>query len=116
MSNCPRCRLVELVTVFPYRCQCGKAHWGEGGQTPPRPKPPRAFGQVLRELAGCGCNLPWRRWDRRGLDWCRDNAGKIAKRLTAEPRPAIPIDRARELVRLALRIAARSAESAASGD
>ena len=75
------------------------------------PAKPRTFGAILREMVGCGCNLPCRKWDRRGLDWCRGNAERIAQRLTAEPRPAIPIDRARGLVQQALRIAERSAET-----
>lgn len=108
---CPSCRLVKYARVLPYHCECGVVHWA-GNEPPPRPDPkprPRTFGIILRELVGCGCPIGWRKWDRNGLQWCRDNAEQIAQRLTAEPRPAIPIDRARELVAQALRIAERSA-------
>lgn len=111
---CPSCRLVKYARVMPYHCQCGEVHWGDGSPPPPRQKRkprPKTFGSVLRELVGCGCPIGWRKWDRNGLQWCRDNAEQIAQRLTAEPRPAIPIDRSRELVRQALRIAERSAET-----
>lgn len=102
----------DRVRVLPVHCRCGRKAGEElatrrQGESHHR----RAFGSILRELVGCGCNLPCRKWDRRGLDWCRDNAEQIAQRLTAEPRPAIPIDRARELVQQALRIAERSAET-----
>lgn len=77
-----------------------------------RSRPPaktRTFGDILREMVGCGCNLPCRKWDRLGLDWCRDNAGKIAARLASEPKAELDAARARELVELAIRIAGRSA-------
>lgn len=107
--KCTGCRLVRYARVLPYHCRCGMVHWA-GSSPPTRPaSPPRTFGAALRELVGCGCPIGWRKWDARGIQWCRDNAEQIAQRLTAEPRPAIPIDRARELVRLAIEIAGRSA-------
>lgn len=71
---------------------------------------PRTFGFVLREMVGCGCNLPWRKWDRRGLDWCREHATEIAARLAGESKTGLDSERAAELVRLAIEIAERATE------
>lgn len=111
---CPSCRLIKYARVLPYHCQCGTVHWGDGAPPLPRPKPKprlRTFGVVLREMAGCGCQrLPCRKWDRLGLDWCRDNAIEIAARLAREPNTGLDSDRAAELVRLAIEVAERATE------
>ena len=113
MGNCAGCLVAHRAKRLPYRCVCGLVYIGpnvEAITSRSFAAPRRTFGTVLRELVGCGCSLPCRKWDRLGLDWCRDNAEQIAQRLTEQPRPAVPIDRARELVRLAIEIAERATE------
>lgn len=97
---------------------CGKVYQGPASRACKVRKPrPRTFGRVLRELAGCGCrDIPWAAWDRRGLDWCRDNADRIAKRLASEPKTGLSEGRARELVRLAIEIADRQATAGQSAN
>lgn len=116
VCQCGRTHLA--VRVMPLRCRCGAVHWG--GATPPTPprrsRPParpRTFGDALREMVGCGCQrLPWAKWDRRGLDWCREHAGEIAARLAREPNTGLDSERAAGLVRLAIAIAERAASPA----
>ncbi len=109
--TCEKCGREHRVRVFPLYCRCGAVHYADSS-TPASPRtrksPPthhRTFGTALQELVGCGCNLPCRKWDRRGLDWCRDNANRIAKRLTREPKPGLSAEQAAEMVQLAIEIA-----------
>lgn len=112
-----QCGRVHLaIRVMPLRCRCGAVNWGgDKPPTPPEkrklpPPTPRTFAVVLVELVGCGCQrLPWRKWDRLGLDWCREHAGEIAARLAREPNAGLDSERAAELVRLAIEIASRQA-------
>lgn len=111
VCQCGRAHLA--VRVLPLRCRCGAVHWG--GDKPPTPSrrsrppaKPRTFGAALREMVGCGCDLPLRTWDRHGLDWCREHAEQIVQRLTAEPKPGLSAEQAAELVRLAIEIAERA--------
>lgn len=103
-------RVYRNITLLPVHCGCGSSTGqGDPASAPPAPKPPRTFGSIIRELAGCGCtSLPWSSWDRRGLDWCRASADQITARLASEPRTGLDLERASELVQLALQIADRS--------
>lgn len=110
-TMCDQCRLVKYARVLPYHCQCGEVHWGDAEPPPrqPRKPHPRTVGSALREMVGCGCrNLPWKKWDRLGLDWCREHADQIAARLAREPNTGLDSDRAAELVRLAIEVAERA--------
>lgn len=103
---CPSCRLVKYARVLPYHCQCGEVHWGDGSP-PARPKrkpKPRTFGIVLREMIGCGCNLPYNKWDNHGLQWCKENTNTIIKHLIQKPKPGLERNKAIEMVQLAIKI------------
>lgn len=110
MGNCAGCLVADRAKRLPYYCSCGLVYIGPNAETiAPRLVRPRTFGGILREMVGCSCPIGWRKWDARGLDWCRDNAGKIAARLAREPNTGLDSERAAEMVRLAIEIASRQA-------
>lgn len=109
-SRCSCGKRLPPARVWPLHCSCGAVYQaGDVAQCLVAPPRPRTVGTILREMVGCGCPIGWRKWDRRGLDWCRGNADEIAKRLTAEPKPGLSAERAAEMVQLAIEIASRQA-------
>lgn len=111
MNRCPCGKRLRPARVWPLRCSCGAVYQeGDVAKCLSLPPRPRTVGSVLRELVGCSCPIPWRKWDRLGLDWCREHASEIAARLAREPNAGLDSGRAAELVRLAIEVAERATE------
>lgn len=98
---CTKCgRQYRFVTVFPVHCHCGNREYTSTSLPPC----PRTFSTVLREMIGCGCNLPYNKWDNHGLEWCKENTNAIIKHLVRKPKPGLKRSQAIEMVQLAIKI------------
>jgi len=102
--TCKQCSLVGYVTVFPYRCQCGKVYWErEGIARKPSPKQcrDRMVGTRLKNLiawfpvpkkTNCGsCNRMEQKMNAWGPEKCREKMTYIlAKLKIAAKRRGLP--------------------------
>lgn len=97
--SCKQCQLVRHVTVWPYRCACGKVY-GEATRPPKAPKP----GTELKKLIswfpvpgkeGCqSCRSLEVKMNRWGPAKCREKRDYIAKKLwVAAKRRNLPYSR-----------------------
>lgn len=74
-------------------------------RSPVERRPIRGVGTLLRELVGCGCkDLPWRAWDRRGVQWCTRHQRQIARTLARNPKTGLTVEQAAERVLAAIEI------------
>jgi hypothetical protein len=84
--SCKQCNLVQYVTVFPYRCQCGKVY-GTAAIAPPKQKP----GTNLKNLiswfpipnkGGCNsCRSLEEKMNKWGPEMCEKKMSYILKKL-----------------------------------
>ena len=94
--TCKQCDLVRYVTVFPYRCQCGKVY-GTAAIVPPRPKPGTRLKEMIAwfpvpKKTNCGsCNRMERKMNAWGPEKCREKMPYIlAKLKIAAKRRGLP--------------------------
>lgn len=74
-------------------------------RSPVERRPIRGVGTLLQELVGCGCkSMPWRVWDRRGVDWCKRHELHIARMLARNPNTGLTLAQATERVSTAIEI------------
>lgn len=84
--SCNQCQLVRYVTVFPYRCACGRVY-GEAAVVPPPPKPGTALKKLISWFPvpgkeGCqSCRSLEAKMNRWGPAKCREKRDYIAKKL-----------------------------------
>lgn len=95
-------RQYRSVTVFPVHCRCGH-HEHVPTSLPSKPRP-HTFSTILREMIGCGCKLPFNKWDNHGLQWCKKNTNTIVEHLIRKPKPGLERNKAIEMVHLAIKI------------
>lgn len=109
--SCKQCSLVDYVTIFPYRCQCGKVYWDREGiakqsqqkcrdrMAGTRLKNLIAWFPVPKKTKCASCNRLERRMNAWGPEKCRVKMPYIlAKLKIAAKRRGLPFSE--RLVRL----------------